>query len=154
MENYDEDYYKYVNGFETWIQQMKEELIEFKTTYISSLYEIYEREGNETSPQAQVQSWLDSVWNLCQSGNSGHKFNIYSIDRSMILPNNITTALESIHYVGCTCPSHPWPCHWNVKPEHYREFKESITPQISKAFKALGLKINISENNIFHSWGC
>ncbi len=153
MENYDEDYYNTVNGFETWIQQMREELTEFKTTYISSLYEKFSNETVEPA-SVTVQRWLSRVWNMCQSGSSGHRFNIYSIDQSVILPVKIKTALEDIHYVGCSCPSHPWPCHWNVKPEHYRTFKESITPQISKAFKALGLKIHISENNIFHSWGC
>jgi hypothetical protein len=148
MQGYDEHYYDIVNFHREQISGLHARLDSFKLEYLLKLYRQHVDTG--VSPEALVQEWLLSVWGLCHYGGKGYLFSVISIDEGQLKPSCVKEAISRIHHIGCSC--HTWPCHWNVKSENYTRFKETITPEITKAFQALGLKIFLSSSDTFHVW--
>ena len=153
MNGYDEEYHTAVNLQLDEIARLTNKLQDFKSEYLMRLYREHVKTG--TTPEEIVQSWLSSVWSMCHYGGKGYLFNITPIDcepvaESIAKPIAIKEAINKIHYVGCSC--HIWPCHWNVRSEKLAAFKNTITPEVTKAFQALGIKINLSSSDTFHAW--
>ena len=148
MEGYEDHYYDIVNFHTQQITELTAKLDAFKMEYVLMLYQRYVEGGAQ--PEEVVQKWILSVWHMCQGAGKGHLFSISNIDHNQIKPTAVKEAVSRVHHVGCSC--HTWPCHWHVKSSCLTLFKETITPEVIKAFQALGLKINLSSDDTFHTW--
>jgi hypothetical protein len=146
MEGYEEHYYDVVNLHKEQIQALSIKLDAFKMDYLMKLYQRHVG----VKPETIVHQWISSVWEMCQGSGRGYSFSISNIDYSQIKPTEVKAAVSKVHYVGCSC--HTWPCHWHVKSSCFKAFKETITPEVIKAFQALGLKINLSCEDTVHTW--
>jgi hypothetical protein len=145
-DEFDEEYYLTVKQHEQQINDAKSNLSKYRMQYLENLYQSYEEEHAD-KPESVVKSWLNSIWELCQYGGRGYRFVVSKIDYMQEPPQTVSSAMSAIH-LGCDC--HMWPSKWNVKSEHGQIFTSSITDKVRRAFRALGLKIQLSRDDYFH----